>query len=209
MKKKKSKNQKKAEKQQGSSSKWRLLVFAVVAGSISGYLLFKGGKEPEPRGDTSSATQASSRLPSRPKGLTQGAPLPEVALRSLAGEPLQLRAGAGSGPILLFIFSPNCSICTQTIPTWKEFAVAAESRSGEVMGISVLDPGRTEPYVAQHQLPWPVYSVANRETIAVLGVRRVPTTIVVNASGSVAMVIQGQLGQEHKDEISTFLQGEE
>ena len=207
--KKKSKTRKKTEKLQGSSSKWRLLTFAVVAGAISGYLLFKGSQEPEPRGDTSPSTAASSRLQSRPKSLTQGAPLPEVALLSLAGEPLKLRASEGSSPILLFIFSPTCSICTQTIPTWKELAVEAESRSVEVMGISALDPARTEPYVAQHQLPWPVYSAASRETIVALGVQRVPMTVVVNSSGSVAMVIQGKLGQEHKDGISTFLQGEE
>jgi peroxiredoxin len=204
MKKKKSKNKTKAEKLQGSSSKWRLLVFAVVAGAISGYLLFKGSREPESQGERAPSRPVSPR----PRGLTQGAPLPEVALLSLSGEPLKLRADEGSGPILLFIFSPTCSICTQTIPTWKELAVEAESRSADVIGISVLDPGRTEPYVAQHQLPWPVYSAANRETVIALGVQRVPMTLVVNSGGTVAMVIRGGLGQEHKDGISTFLQGE-
>ena len=208
MKKKISKNKKKVEKKRASSSKGRFLIFAVVAGGITGYLLFKASQEPEPPTGTPPPTTASSTPPSRPKGLTEGAPLPEVSLLSLSGEPLQLRAGEGSSPILLYIFSPTCSICTQTIPTWKELAAEAESRSAEVIGISVLDPARTEPYVTQHQLPWPVYSAANRETIVALGVERVPMTLVVNSSGSVAMVIRGKLGQEHKNGISTFLQGE-
>jgi peroxiredoxin len=209
MKDKKSKNKKISEKKQQSSSKGRFVIFAVVAGAISGYLLFKASQEPEQPRDEPAQPVASSTPPSRPKELTKGAPLPEVALLSLAGEPLQLRAGEGSNPILLYVFSPTCSICTETIPTWKELAVEAESRSAEILGISVLDPARTEPYVAQHRLPWPVYSAANRETIVALGIQRVPMTFVINSGGSVAMVIRGKLGEEHKNGISTFLQGEE
>lgn len=209
MKKKKSKNKKNPEKKRESPSRGRFVIFAILAGAISGYLLFKASQEPEQPLDEPTQPAASSSPPSRPKGLTKGAPLPEVALLSLAGEPLQLRAGGGSNPILLYVFSPTCAICTETIPTWKELAVEAESRSAEILGISVLDPVRTEPYVTQHQLPWPVYSAANRETILALGIQRVPMTLVINSSGFVAMVIRGKLGEEHRNGISTFLQGEE
>ena len=207
--KKKSKNKRKPEKTQQGTSKLRFVIFAVAAGALSGYLLFKANQEPEQPVNPPPQPAASSKAPERPKGLTKGAPLPEVALLSLAGEPLQLRAGEGSTPILLYVFSPTCSICTETIPTWKELAEEAESRSAEVLGISVLDPVRTEPYVAQHQLPWPVYSAANRETIVALGIERVPMTLVINSGGSVAIVIRGKLSEEHKNGISTFLQGEE
>ncbi|MGH9459696.1 MAG: TlpA family protein disulfide reductase, partial [Vicinamibacteria bacterium] len=114
---------------------------------------------------------------------------------------LELRPPTGGRPILLFIFSPTCSICHATLPTWKELYQSAQAAGIEVLSLSVLDPSRTAQYVDANQVPWNVYSLAGRGAIATLGVERVPTTLVLDGGGTISLAVSGQLSPEQQAEI--------
>jgi peroxiredoxin len=208
MAKKEKKKQRIDRKRKSASS--RLLFFAVVAGAISGYLIFQAGQdEPGRSGEAPSAGavgETDTGTPAGPVAWSPGDTLPAVSLLSLSGEPLELRVSGESRPILLFIFSPTCSICTQNIPIWKDLFDEAKARSAEVIGISVLDTVRTALYVNQHQLPWDVFCTAGRDGAQALRVERVPMTLLVEGSGTVTEAMRGRLSEEQKEKIVRFLE---
>jgi len=203
--KKKNKSKKQSRKE---SSRVRLLVFALVAGGVSGYLFFRARSESPvlPEKGTSGLESSESPAP-RPKALAAGDRLPSIPLTSLDGEALEFRLGDGANPVLLYLFSPTCSICSKTIPAWKEIAAKAESRSIEVVGISMMERAPTAQYINQHQLPWNVYCVAGMDSIRALRVQSVPMTLVLEGSGNVVMALNGQLSSEQMEAITDYLDG--
>lgn len=204
--KKKQKNDRKRK-----SAKGRLLFFAVVAGAVSGYLIFQAGQDKPGRSGeepaTGTASEPDAAAPSPPVAWSPGDTLPAVPLLSLSGERLELRVSGESRPVLLFVFSPTCSICTQNIPIWKELFDESKNHSVEVVGISVLDSVRTARYVNQHQLPWDVFCTAGRDGVQALRVERVPMTLLVEGSGTVTEAMRGRLNDEQKETVVQFLEG--
>src|SRR3972149_2037693 len=98
----------------------QMFIFAGVVAAVTGYLFFQAGNEaPGP--------PAASPSPASPPGraLAEGDTLPVVPLMSLTGERLELRPPSAARPVLLFVFSPPCSICNETLPVWKELYQAA------------------------------------------------------------------------------------
>lgn len=193
------KKESKKEPEKKTLSK-QVLAFAAVVGAVTGYLLYQGASEP------------SSEAPSGPPpaahttALTPGSALPVVPLISLSGEQLELRAPGGSRPVLLFIFSPTCSICHETLPTWKEIYQEAKSRAIEVVGLSVLDPSRTAQYVRTNEVPWNVYCLAGKSAADILHIERVPMTLLLDGSGEISIVMGGRLSAEQQETISKVLQ---
>jgi peroxiredoxin len=181
----------------------QILAFAVVAGAVTGYLLFRAASEP-PSQAPSGPPPATH--PSHPSPLAEGSALPVVPLISLSGEQLELRAPGGSRPIILFIFSPTCSICHETLPTWKEIYQEAKSRAIEVVGLSVLDPSRTAQYVQSNEVPWNVYCLAGKSAADILHIERVPVTLLLDGSGEISIVMGGRISAEQQETISKVLQ---
>jgi peroxiredoxin len=198
------KNQSKKE-----SSTVRLLAFVLVAGAVSGYLFFKARNETSVLPEEETPAVESPESPSqRPKAVAAGDRLPPIPLTSLDGEALEFRLADGAKPVLLYLFSPTCSICSKTIPAWKEIAAKAESRSVEVVGISMMEPNATAQYANQHQLPWNVYCVAGTDAIRALRVQSVPMTLVLEGPGDVALAFKGQLSSEQMTVITDYLVGD-
>ena len=191
------------------SSTVRFLIFVLVAGVVSGYLFFKARSEAPvfPEGETPAGESSESPAP-RPKAVAAGDRLPPIPLTSLDGKALEFRLADGAKPVLLYLFSPTCAMCSKTIPAWKEIAAVAESRSVEVVGISMMEPKPTARYVDQHQLPWNVYCVAGTDSIRALRVQSVPTTLVLEGSGTVAIAINGELGPKRIEAIKDYLDGD-
>jgi peroxiredoxin len=137
--------------------------------------------------------------------LSAGESFPELSLVSLGGERMELRTSESSRKILLYIFSPRCSVCHENIPAWRELFDVANSESVEVVGISVLNPGQTAAYVRQYDIPWNVFCLADRASLQALRVRLVPLTMLVSDTGSVALTMTGRISSEQKIEISRHL----
>ena len=189
----------------------QVLIFVVVVVAVTGYIFFQagntgsdssqaGGESAAPPTAASPATTQPGAPPSSPS-LVAGNTLPVVPLISLTGDRLELSPPTADRPILLFIFSPTCSICHANLPAWKELYQAAQAAGIEVLSLSVLEPSRTAQYVNANQVPWNVYSLAGRDAIVTLGVERVPTTLVLDGTGAISLAMSGQLTPEQQAEI--------
>ncbi len=153
------------------------------------------------------ATAGPTAAPVAPKqSHAAGNTLPVVPLISLDGEQLELRAPQGTRPILVFIFSPTCSICHATLPIWKELYEQAKAQAIEVVGLSVMEPVTTAQYVQTNEVPWNVYCLAGRAAIRTLGIERVPYTLVLEGSGEISLATGGQLTAEQQQAIVDALQ---
>jgi peroxiredoxin len=204
------KKKEKPQKRNKLSARRRLIVFAIVAGGFSGFLLYQARQGPSSRPEEQPpppSTQKADPAAAPPlQTWSVGEALPTIPLLSLTGERLALKAQGRNRPTLLYLFSPTCSICTQTIPDWKELADGAKRESVEVLGISMLDPVRTSRYVREQQIQWSVYCVAGKDSVLALRVQRVPMTLLLDGTGRVAMTIQGRLNGEQKDDIVRFFE---
>ena len=180
-----------------------MVAFVVVVLAVTGYLLYQGASGPEetPAGTPDAESEAHTHTEPN-HALAAGNTLPVVPLISLEGEQLELRAPGGERRILLYIFSPTCSICTATLPTWKELYQHAKSQAIEVVGLSVLEPMTTARYVQTNELPWNVYCLAGRNAIRTLGIERVPYTLVLEGNGEISLATGGQLTAEQQQAIA-------
>lgn len=179
----------------------QVLIFVVVVVAVTGYVFFRAAGGPSSPATTQGGASAVNAPPPPGAVLTVGNKLPVVPLISLTGDRLELRPPTAGRPILLFIFSPTCSICHATLPAWKELYQAAQAAGIEVLSLSVLEPSRTAQYVDANQVPWNVYSLAGRDAITTLGVERVPTTLVLDGAGTISLALNGELGPEQQAEI--------
>ena len=179
----------------------QVLIFVVVVVAVTGYIFFQAGNEPSAPITAQPGASPVSQTPPASPVLAAGNTLPIVPLISLTGDRLELRPPTADRPILLFIFSPTCSICHATLPAWKELYQVAQAAGIEVLSLSVLEPSRTAQYVNANQVPWNVYSLAGRDAIATLGVERVPTTLVLDGTGTISLAMMGQLNPEQQAEI--------
>ena len=173
-----------------------VLAFVVVVLAVTGYLLYQGATKPSAiaEGPSSAPTAANPSL-------AAGNTLPVVPLISLDGEQLELRPPGGERPILVFIFSPTCSVCHATLPIWKELYQQAKSQAIEVVGLSVMEPVTTSQYVQTNEVPWNVYCLAGHAAIRTLGIERVPYTLVLEGSGEISLATGGQLTAEQQQTI--------
>lgn len=175
----------------------RALIFVAVAGAVSGYLVFQSKSTEEAGGGPVTPAPA----PRQEVELASGDQVTTVPLLSLSGESLELKGSGNSRPLLLYVFSPTCGICRETLPSWKEIFPEAESLSAEVLGLSVLDPPTTQQYVDQNDMPWRVYCLAGRDGYEALRVHHVPLTAVLERSGRVAWAKTGRLDDQDREDI--------
>ena len=173
-----------------------ILAIVVVGVAVTGYLVYLGATKPSATAEGPTATPAPAN-----QSLAAGNTLPVVPLLSLDGEQLELRAPEGDRPILLFIFSPTCSVCHATLPIWKELYQQAKSQAIEVVGLSVMEPVTTSQYVQTNEVPWNVYCLAGRAAIRTLGIERVPYTLVLEGTGEISLSTGGELTAEHQQAI--------
>lgn len=185
------------KEQKKSRLSGRVVAFVVAVGAVSGALLFQTGKR-----SGEAPREALSPPVERPmRALAVGDALPIVPIFSLSGERLKLRAPAGSRPVLMFVFSPTCSVCSDTLPLWMELYEEAKAQSIEVLGLSVLDPARTAAYIRQRLVPWRVYCLAGKDAFDALGIQKVPLTLLLEPTGKVAVTVSGRIGEEDKQSL--------
>ena len=178
-----------------------VLAFVVVVLAVTGYLLYQGATKPPATAEGPTAAPAAPN-----QTLAAGNTLPVVPLISLDGEQLELRPPGGTRPILLFIFSPTCSVCHSTLPIWKELYQQAKSQAIEVVGLSVMEPVATARYVQTNEVPWNVYCLAGRAAIRALGIERVPYTLVLEGTGEISLATGGQLTAEQQQTIADAIE---
>jgi thiol-disulfide isomerase/thioredoxin len=106
-------------------------------------------------------------------------------------------------PTVLYVFSPKCHWCKETLPDVKTLA-AQKGGAYRFVGVSLAE-GDLPRYVQEHELPFPVYSGLSHDTIREYQLGPTPQTIVVSPTGRVLKSWRGAfLGSARRDVESYF-----
>ncbi len=123
-----------------------------------------------------------------------GGAIGPLEVETLAGEPLRLATKSPSDrERLLFFFTTECPSCLETQSRWREL----HGRLGgemDIVGISLSTVDRTQFYVQEQTLPFPVVvSVDPRAFAEKHRISLVPLTVHVDKFGKVLGAWQGVL----------------
>jgi len=93
---------------------------------------------------------------------------------------------AGRGGVVLFI-DPDCPACTDALGVWQSLLESSALAGLPVVGISSAPPEALAAYRARLGLGFPLYSDPGALFAREHGVTMVPTTVVVDAGGTVRL----------------------
>ncbi len=177
----------------------RALVVGVV---VVGVAVIAGGALLRPDATPATATsgaaapgQAVPLLSDRPAADARF-PLPERTVEGFAGGPPVDLAGYRGRPLVVNFWATWCPPCVSEMPHFN--AVAAEV-DDEVafLGVDVQDaPRRAEPFVAELGIGYELAVDPDRELFTAVGGFGMPTTLFVDAEGTVVHRATGPLDAE-------------
>ena len=134
-------------------------------------------------------------------GLAHAAPLlparpvaSDFHTRSVTGEKLELSALRSRGPVLIDFWATWCSPCLAALPELESLHRRYGSRGLTVIGVSIDGPrnyARVRPFAARLGLSFPIVLDHEGRLQESFGVIAIPTSILVDSSGNVALATQG------------------
>ncbi|GAW49773.1 MULTISPECIES: TlpA family protein disulfide reductase [unclassified Nocardioides] len=149
-------------------------------------------------------TAGRSDGPSTPAGLTlfepsERQPIPPIGGADLEGKPLNTDKYAGK--ILVFnLWGSWCAPCRAEAPALAEVATATRRQGVQFIGINTRDnESGAQAFVSDYAIPYPSFFDRDGRVIlhfqGIAPLRAVPSTIFVDANGSVAAVAIGEIGK--------------
>ena len=134
-------------------------------------------------------------------GLAHAAPLPpahpvapDFRVRSVTGETLELSVVRARGPVLLDFWATWCRPCLAALPETESLHRRYGSRGLTVIGVSIDGPRnytKVRPFAARLGLTYPIVLDPEGRLQESFGVIAVPTAILVDSTGTVALATQG------------------
>ncbi len=116
-------------------------------------------------------------------------PLPEVAVGTLDGRSVLLREALGSRPTLVSLWATWCEACAEEFSALRRLARGAPERGAQVAALSVGEPLETvRAFVVRNGFDWPQFVDPEFKFADALGQKRVPTTLVISATGRLVFV---------------------
>jgi thiol-disulfide isomerase/thioredoxin len=110
-----------------------------------------------------------------------GAPLPGLAVRSLAGEPVRL--DQIRGPALVDLWATWCMPCARALPFYQRLAAETGIR---VVAISIdADDAPVRDWLANHAVPFEILRDPDGEAAEKLGMTLMPTSFLIDRAGVV------------------------
>jgi peroxiredoxin len=129
-------------------------------------------------------------LPSASWALKEGDPFPHFAAPDISGANVDTKA-LGKKVILIDFWSIYCSSCIQEMPYIVALSNKYKDQGLECLGIDldVYGPARVKKFIdgLDFKIPYPTIIDAKMQIKAQLGVSMLPTTIVVDPSGTVKL----------------------
>jgi thiol-disulfide isomerase/thioredoxin len=127
-----------------------------------------------------------------PPPLQAGDRLVLSGLDTLDGAPVDLRSGGH--PMVINIFATWCGPCNAEVRDLSIAARTLHARHIEVVGIDRAEPSAVvAAYAARNGLAFPMYVDRAEITKARLSARFIPTTVFVNADGTIRRIYAGPL----------------
>ena len=134
-------------------------------------------------------------------GLAHAAPLlpahpvaPDFRVRSVTGETLELSVLRSRGLVLIDFWATWCQPCLAALPEIESLHRRYASRGLAVVGISIDGPrnyAKVRPFGARLGLTFPIVLDPEGRLQESFGVIAVPTSILVDSSGTVVLATQG------------------
>jgi peroxiredoxin len=119
---------------------------------------------------------------------------PRFAIESLSGEKLDLEVLRRRGPVLLDFWATWCKPCLTAIPELEQIHKEFAARGLTVIGISVDGPrnfAKVRPFVTRLGITYPVAIDEDGSLQQKFHIRAMPTTVLVDTSGTIVHVKQG------------------
>lgn len=130
-----------------------------------------------------------------------GDPVPAVGLVSVpAGDAVDLGERLRAGPTLVYFFTTTCRFCAASTPRVSELR-ALLAGVADTIGVALNGPVAAEGYLELTAVEWPVLAPPDNATAAMIGVRTVPTLVLVGSDARVLRLWGGQVGPAMVDEI--------
>lgn len=133
------------------------------------------------------------------EGAVVGQPAPNFTLATLSGQPLSLAQFRGQKPIFINFWTTWCTYCKREVPALE----AIHRRYGrriEILGVDLtaeeVHPGAVGSFARKLGVTYPVLLDTTGQVADTYLVHGIPTSVVVNRSGIVTSVIQGDAGPE-------------
>lgn len=116
-----------------------------------------------------------------------GDTLRDIALISATGSRTSLQALANNRDLVIIFVNIHCSHCQRMICLFEEVGETGKVKLSLIV-IANNSLSEVERWTKQTTLSFPVFSVIRPSDLAQLGVRRVPTVVVVKADNRVSYV---------------------
>jgi peroxiredoxin len=128
--------------------------------------------------------------------LRPGDTLPELTVSTLEGNGASLRR---EGKKAILVFSTECPHCRDMALRLSDLYDA--SARGRILGISLSDREATRRTVSELRLPFPVVLAEPSLLHDAWGVRRVPTLVLVNGTGTVQHCYPGARSRSYLAQV--------
>ncbi len=110
----------------------------------------------------------------------------------------------GSSKYLLYIFSPQCSVCIEQFHIWNQIASRAKLKNYRVIGLS-LDPQDAKANLSMVDHNFEVCLMSSTPVQRAYRVVAVPLVMLVSPQGNVEWVHYGALSEDKTKEISSIM----
>ena len=127
--------------------------------------------------------------------LVPGDRLAALPLRTLASAPMTLSPDPGH-PLIVNVFASWCPPCRAETPVFADAAPALRAAGIRIVGIDRDEsPAQVRRFAQHYGISYPIYIDASNVTHDLLGVRMIPTTIVIDARGVIRAEHAGPIGR--------------
>jgi peroxiredoxin len=145
-----------------------------------------------------------AELTSPPPGLQVGATVSPIKAHALDGQPDVIAYGEADRPVVLYVFTPQCSWCARNLANLKAL-LAHEQGTYRFVGLSLTDK-EVKDYASKNGLDFPVYFNPTEEAMREYKLGGTPQTIVISRDGKVLKNWVGAYTGQQQTEVEQFFQ---
>jgi peroxiredoxin len=118
--------------------------------------------------------------------------VPVIRAPSLQGDSVLIGGTAEDERQVLLVFGTRCPYSRASLPSWRPLADRLAADSGVwIYGVSLDSLEARRAYATEHELGFPVVSLAERRAQRLFHLRRVPQTLILDDAGRVVFTRLG------------------
>lgn len=128
--------------------------------------------------------------------LAVGDKAPDFVLSDMEGNKHQLSDYQGRGVFLNF-WGTWCKPCEREMPYMNNQYKVYKDQGVEILAVNVGEPDFSiNKFVQKHNLVFPILKDTSKDVLTLYNIQPLPTTILVDASGSIIEIETGELSEE-------------